>query len=303
MKKLQLSRLSVFFFYCAVIVSLLQRMVYTFLINEGSVDAVLSAQTAFIVIVLLLGVAAAVFYLLFARKDGQRKGLAVAALCILVLSLPITFVFNAFFSEESSFAYQMASLVLSSFFCTQTALILIAMQYAVTALKKKLAIATLLIYALWSIVSMIQQGYFLWRAGLPQSAWMPSSYTLLSSLGMLSALPFVVFLILSMVSAVLFLRLIRAVEQPSPAGWAGQPQQAAGIAGSDAPLRPGVCPNCGRDNGPEANFCAVCAIPLKRPGPQSSPEGSGSGRRCPSCGVPLEPGDHYCPLCGSKIEE
>lgn len=303
MKKLQLSRLSVFFFYCAVIVSLLQGMVYTFLINEGSVDAVLSAQTAFTVIVLLLEVAAAFFYLLFARKDGQRKGLAVAALCILVLSLPISFVFNAFFSEGSSFAYQMASLVLSSFFRTQTALILIAMQYAVTALKKKLAIATLLIYALWSIVSMIQQGYFLWRAGLPQSAWMPGSYTLLSSLVILSELPFVVFLILSIVSAVLFLRLIRAVEQPSPAGWAGQPQQAADIAGSDAPLRPGVCPNCGRDNGPEANFCAVCAIPLKRPEPQSGLEGSGSGRRCPSCGVPLEAGEHYCPLCGSKAEE
>lgn len=155
------------------------------------------------------------------------------------------------------------------------------------------------------LCSIVMQGYSFWLIEcVSLSQWVPSAQYTINGIGWLVVrlLSFAV-AILQAVSAVLFLRLIRAVEQPSPAGWAGQPQQAAGIAGSDAPLRPGVCPNCGRDNGPEANFCAVCAIPLKRPGPQSSPEGSGSGRRCPSCGVPLEPGDHYCPLCGSKAEE
>lgn len=305
MKKLQLSRLSVCYFCCAVTLSFLQQFVFSFLSSFISSRSAVLAQMAVLLLAAILGAAAIGSFFRFARQDGLRKGLAVAAFFLLFLAIINEIAFKGLFQPNGSVAYKTAFYAMITLFSIQTPLTLMAIQYAEVISKKKLAVAIALLYVLSLLCSIVMQGYSFWLIEcISLSQWVPSAQYTINGIGWLVVrlLSFAV-AILQAVSAVLFLRLIRAVEQPSSAGWAGQPQQAAGIAGSDAPLRPGVCPNCGRDNGPEANFCAVCAIPLKRPGPQSSPEGSGSGRRCPSCGVPLEPGDHYCPLCGSKAEE
>lgn len=59
-----------------------------------------------------------------------------------------------------------------------------------------------------------------------------------------------------------------------------------------------VCPQCGHENTPDANFCAKCSVQLpelpKRPEPQVA--------CCAHCGNVLAPGARFCTKCGGKVE-
>jgi len=54
-----------------------------------------------------------------------------------------------------------------------------------------------------------------------------------------------------------------------------------------------ACPNCGKENAPEAKFCLTCGAEL----------GAIPGTRfCEQCGAKASPDAKYCPSCGSKLQ-
>ena len=59
-----------------------------------------------------------------------------------------------------------------------------------------------------------------------------------------------------------------------------------------------VCPDCGHENQPNANFCAHCSAKLPElPKPEPA-----VGGFCPGCGAPLGPNDHFCGKCGARLD-
>lgn len=95
----------------------------------------------------------------------------------------------------------------------------------------------------------------------------------------------------------------------------GQGQQGGGGGGAAAA---GVtCPNCGKQNQPQAKFCADCGgkmetskVPCVRCGAQlregakfcSECGSSQEKAKCANCQAELAPGAKFCPECGTKTE-
>ena len=86
-----------------------------------------------------------------------------------------------------------------------------------------------------------------------------------------------------------------APAQPAPTVLAG----ACTVCG--APVTPGetFCDNCGAALGPAAPVPPPAAAPVPPP-PAAAPAPAQAGVICPNCGAQLEPGSHFCDMCGSS---
>ncbi|MCZ7553090.1 MAG: hypothetical protein B6D39_01025 [Anaerolineae bacterium UTCFX2] len=79
-----------------------------------------------------------------------------------------------------------------------------------------------------------------------------------------------------------------------PPAYSPGPQPAAGTS----------CPNCGKQNQPEARFCTNCGFDMR---PAEPPVLAVPSRRreknfCTNCGGPLRPNSRFCPKCGQPIK-
>ena len=96
----------------------------------------------------------------------------------------------------------------------------------------------------------------------------------------------------------------------------GNPQGGQGGSGAAANTIP--CPNCGKQNAPNAKFCADCGgkmevakVPCVKCGAQlregakfCSECGAGQAKpKCANCQHELAPGAKFCPECGTKVDE
>lgn len=286
MIKTQTARLSALFCVLAVILTYLRSFVFSLLASFISpATAILIARVILFAAVILAAVAC-ILYLRSAEQAEGGKGLAIAALITLALMLLFGLVtgrINNSLYQGGSLIFGIANSIFIEVFRIQSALVLLILQYSRSrkqfAALQGLGIAALAACALNLLFRIVFSAM--------QSAMMPFSTVYYIVSGLESFTSFV-FTLLSVLVCALFLSKAKA---PQPA-FSPMP----GLAG-----QPGVCPNCGRANGPDANFCAVCAIPLQASASSPSQSVRENAPRCPSCGVSVAPDDHCCPLCGGKI--
>lgn len=289
MHKNQSFRLSVIFCLLASILIFLDTVLFSLLGNSLPTTTIGLISTGIFYLSALLIAVSIFLYLTYAQKAARGRGFAIAAGIVLVLSFFTNIVTSYLYSPDNFVIYRILYDSIRSIFSIWTALILLVVQYTMACQKsiasRGLGIAVSAVYILMRAVNIASQAL---NAFIIDSKQFSSAYiTASNGLMVLSQLLFSLSLILTAVACIWSL-------------WKGGALQAAfapmpGLAG-----QPGVCPHCGRPNGPDANFCAVCAIPLKPlapPAPQSVPE---TVLRCTSCGAPVPPDDLYCALCGEK---
>ena len=61
-----------------------------------------------------------------------------------------------------------------------------------------------------------------------------------------------------------------------------------------------VCPECGKENDPDAKFCARCGAKFEEP--EEVPFTAGP-TVCPVCGKALNGDETFCPACGKKLAD
>lgn len=285
MIKKQTARLSALFCMLAVILTYLQSFVFSLLASFINSATVVLIARGMLFVAAVLAAAACILFLLSAKQAEGGKVLAIAALITIAFMFVFGFaagrVFTLFEGDQPvTFVMNAVSII----FSVPSALGLLILQYSRSrkqfAALQGLGIAALAACALNLLFRIVFSAM--------QSAMMPFSTVYYIVSGLESFTSFV-FTLLSVLVCALFLSKAKA-QQPA---FSPMP----GLAG-----QPGVCPRCGRVNGPNANFCAVCAIPLQAsasPAPQAVRE---SALRCPSCGAPVTQDDSFCALCGEKTD-
>lgn len=229
---------------------------------------------------LLVMLSSAVLFLLSKCGGSLEKAFAIAGTCVSVISLAV--MIGAAAGLFSGLPYIVSSL-LGCIFSVETVIALLAFAFgwvSGTRTGKSFGIAVLILYVIMQICYTVRS--YLFYLMLEQEINVSNmGFSLVSSFENLVQAAFLL--------CAIFICIICLTK--------GQPAKAPLNMGSPSA---GVCPNCGRANGPDANFCAVCATPLS---PRAVPASMSAepGFRCPSCGAPVLPDDRYCPLCGEKV--
>lgn len=289
------ARLSPVFCLLALFLSFAWAYVPSLLVNvlPVAVLGIFSAVINYLCIGLMA--AAMILYCRYAVQTDRGRGFAIAAGVILALVFLSQYILSYLYGLSDSALYRTIFAAVNTLFSLSTCAALLVLQYTRAIQKntaaKAVGIILLAAYALRLCINTAWQGINQFLLQRTREGASDSFSAYLTASGILSGVSYllsIVSLLLVLFGCVLFMQHLKKQ---------GLNPISVGMTG------PGVCPNCGRANGPDAKFCAVCATPLAQPAAVPPAEKIPEGLRCPSCGAPVAREDSFCPLCGERIAE
>lgn len=96
--------------------------------------------------------------------------------------------------------------------------------------------------------------------------------------------------------------VLEAIERAETGAPENEESRPGAVAAATEAVQPGDCVACGRQNPPDARFCASCGEPLAEALLGKEPDELGTeDEGCPDCGQEMRPGAKFCADCGAEL--